>query len=55
MNTRSSQALERAGIPRNRWNAIDVTGDVDWERRLNHNLLRHDLTSRGTPTTVQEE
>ena len=54
MNTRSSQALIRAGIPRSQWKPDNVTGDPRWERQLDKNLRRHNLTSRGTPTVEEE-
>jgi hypothetical protein len=52
LNTRSAQALERAGIPRSEWNAIDMTGNPDAEARLTGQLKRNGLTSQGTPTVT---
>jgi hypothetical protein len=45
VNTRSATALEKAGIPRSQWNAIDSTGDSEWERRLDNQLRKNDLSS----------
>jgi RHS repeat-associated protein len=50
LNTRSSQALEQAGIPRSQWNAVNMTGDPAAEARLTGQLQRNNLTSAGTPT-----
>jgi hypothetical protein len=50
LNTRSAQALERAGIPRSQWHAVNMTGDAAAEARLTGQLQRNKLTSRGTPT-----
>ena len=47
-NTRSSQALIRAGIPRSSWNVIDRTGQAVYEARLSGQLSRNGLTSYGT-------
>jgi hypothetical protein len=48
LNTRSSQALIRAGIPRSSWNVIDRTGQAAYEARLSGQLSRNGLTSYGT-------
>ncbi|WP_344114303.1 hypothetical protein, partial [Nocardioides humi] len=48
LNTRSSQALIRAGIPRSSWNVIDRTGQAAYEARLTGQLTRNGLTSYGT-------
>jgi hypothetical protein len=50
LNTRSTQALEQAGIPRSQWNAVNKTGDALAEGRLTDQLRRNKLTSEGTPT-----
>ncbi len=50
LNTRSAQALQRAGIPRSQWNAVNVTGDAAAEARLTNQLQNNHLTSQGTPT-----
>lgn len=47
LNTRSSQALTQAGIPRNLWNAIDRTGDSLFEELLDGQLSRNHLTNEG--------
>jgi hypothetical protein len=52
LNTRSAQALERAGIPRGKWNATDMTGDVGSEARLTAQLRRNGLNSQGIPNVV---
>lgn len=51
LNTRSTQALERAGIPRSQWNVINRSGDPDFEARLDGQLRRNGLDSEGTGTT----
>ncbi|ASR56404.1 hypothetical protein CBP52_16330 [Cellulomonas sp. PSBB021] len=48
LNTRSSQALTRPGIPREAWNVIDRTGQAAFEERLTGQLTRNGLTSFGT-------
>lgn len=48
LNTRSSQALIRAGVPRSSWNVIDRTGQAAYESRLTGQLTRNGLTSYGT-------
>jgi len=48
LNTRSAQALTRAGIPRTSWNVINRTGDDLYERLLSGQLSRNWLTSYGT-------
>lgn len=50
LNTRTSQALTQAGIPRNQWNAIDRTGDALFEELLTGQLSRNKLTSEGIST-----
>jgi hypothetical protein len=50
LNTRSAQALERAGIPRSEWNVVNVTGDSAAEARLSGQLARNGLTSSGYPS-----
>ncbi len=41
LNTRSSQALEAAGIPRSQWNAVNRTGEGFYEGQLNGQLSRN--------------
>lgn len=48
LNTRSSQALQRAGIPRSQWRAVNMTGNAAAEARLSAQLGRNGLTSSGT-------
>lgn len=50
LNTRTSQALTQAGIPRSQWNAIDRTGDALFEELLTGQLSRNKLTSEGIST-----
>ena len=41
LNTRSSQALEVAGIPRSQWNGVNRTGDTIYESLLNGQIRRN--------------
>jgi hypothetical protein len=50
LNTRSSQALERAGIPRNQWYAVNRTGNALYEGMLSDQLTNNGLTSVGVPS-----
>lgn len=50
LNTRTSQALTQAGIPRSQWNAIDRTGEALFEELLTGQLSRNKLTSEGIST-----
>lgn len=50
LNTRSSQALTQAGIPRSQWNAVNQTGNSLFEDMLTGQLSRNGLTSSGTST-----
>ena len=50
LNTRSSQALTQAGIPRSQWNAVNQTENQLFEDMLTGQLSRNGLTSAGTPT-----
>jgi hypothetical protein len=53
LNTRSSQALTQAGIPRSQWNAVNRTGDAAFEARLTGQLQRNKLTEAGASTVRQ--
>jgi len=53
LNTRSSQALIKAGIPRSQWNAINRTGDAAFEARLTGQLNRNNLTEEGISAVRQ--
>ncbi|WP_428633992.1 hemagglutinin repeat-containing protein [Sedimenticola sp.] len=53
LNTRSSQALTQAGIPRSQWNAVNRTGDAAFEARLTGQLQRNNLTEAGISTVRQ--
>jgi hypothetical protein len=46
-NTRSAQALTRAGIPRASWNVVDQTGNPLYENLVSGQLSRNGLTSSG--------
>lgn len=50
LNTRSAQALERAGVPRSRWNGVNRTGQAEYEARLTGQLRRNRLTEEGIQT-----
>ncbi|HEM5648103.1 TPA: RHS repeat-associated core domain-containing protein, partial [Streptococcus suis] len=50
LNTRTSQALTQADIPRNQWSVIDRTGNPFFEEQLNGQLHRNKLTSEGIST-----
>lgn len=41
LNTRSSQALDLAGIPRSQWNAVNRTGQETFESMLDGQLRRN--------------
>ena len=41
LNTRSSQALEAAGVARSEWNAVNRTGNAAYEGRLTDQLSRN--------------
>lgn len=45
LNTRTAQALERAGIKKKDWKLVDKTGNSDAERRLDGQLSRNELRS----------
>jgi hypothetical protein len=46
-NTRSAQALTRAGIPRSDWNVINRTGDPFFENLVSGQLGRNGLDGSG--------
>jgi RHS repeat-associated protein len=48
LNTRSAQALARAGVPRSDWSGINMTGVPAAEARLSAQLSRNGLDSTGT-------
>ena len=43
LNTRTGQALERADIPREQWNRVEMTGNQAAEQRLSGQLERSGL------------
>lgn len=47
LNTRSAQALKRAGIPMSKWVVVNKTGVSEVERRLDNQLKRNRLTDKG--------
>jgi hypothetical protein len=53
LNTRSSQALTQAGIPRSQWNAVNRTGQDKFEAMLSGQLKRNKLPEQGTSTVRQ--
>jgi hypothetical protein len=55
VNTRSSHALMKAGIPRSDWIVRDVTGDSEFEGRLNDQLKNNKLTESGTDSVRQRK
>lgn len=50
LNTRTSQALTQAGIPRSEWSVINRTGNSLFEELLTGQLTRNKLTSEGIAT-----
>ena len=54
-NTRTAQALERAGIPRWQWKPENKTGDPGHERDVSRQLKWNGLTSAGTPTVMTRQ
>lgn len=50
MNTRTATALERAGIPRDKWNIVDKTDDEDAMGRLRAQLERNNVKPGETIT-----
>lgn len=50
LNTRTSQALTQAGIPRSQWNVINRTGNSLFKELLTGQLTRNKLTSEGIST-----
>jgi RHS repeat-associated protein len=47
LNTRSAQALTRAGIPRENWTVVDRTGNNFYERLVSRQLTGNDLDEGG--------
>lgn len=47
VNTRSAQALTRAGVPRSQWSAVNRTGQRAYEGRLSGQLRRNKLDENG--------
>jgi hypothetical protein len=47
LNTRSSLALQEAGIPRSAWHLVDRTGEAAYEGRLARQLSTNQLDSTG--------
>ena len=53
LNTRSSQALIRAGVPRSQWNGVNRSGQGQFEAMLTGQLKRNKLTDAGISTARQ--
>jgi hypothetical protein len=54
LNTRTTAALEQAGVPRSSFNVIDRTGDKFFEGLLTDQLERNSLTSAGVRTVKRQ-
>lgn len=50
VNTRSSLALQRAGVPQSEWTLIDKTSVPEVQARITERLLRNQLDTSGTST-----
>lgn len=50
LNTRTSQALTQAGIPRSQWSTLNQTGNSFFEDLLSGHLSRNGLSSEGIST-----
>jgi len=48
VNTRSSLALTRAGIPQSSWNIIDMSANQTFRTSIGERLFRNGLTNQGT-------
>lgn len=48
-NTRTAEALRRAGIPRSHWNAVDCSDDAEVVKRVHGQLDRNNLDDNGVP------
>ncbi len=55
VNTRSSHALLKAGIPRSEWIVRDMTGDPTVEHRMSERLRRNKLTESGIDSLRQRK
>lgn len=64
LNTRSAMALEKAGIPRSNWNAINVTSDAaaqapvrptstEWADKRRHRFGQDEVVSGGRKRNVR--
>lgn len=49
-NTRSSIALQEAGVPMSQWNLVNKTGSLRVETAITDKLVRNGLTNTGTNT-----
>jgi hypothetical protein len=54
LNTRTTVALEQAGVPRSAFNVVDRTGDPYFEGLLTGQLERNNLTSAGVSTVTRQ-
>jgi filamentous hemagglutinin len=55
LNTRSVQALQRAGVPRSEFNVINRTGQPRFERMLDNQLRRSNLSNEGIRNVVPRD
>ena len=54
LNTRTGNALTKAGIPRRKWHWVDKTCDIEAQNRLLKQLARNNLTYRGFKNPILE-
>lgn len=54
-DTRTSVALDRAGVPRSKWNAVDKTDDPDTMARVDKAVKKNELPDSGSPTVVERK
>jgi len=47
LNTRTGNALTKAGIPRSKWHWVNKTSDIEAQKRLFDQLARNNLTHKG--------
>jgi RHS repeat-associated protein len=54
LNTKSSAALTRAGIPRNQWKVVNRTGEAFYENQLNDQFAKNPKISGVGTNTIRE-
>ena len=54
LNTRTGNALTKAGIPRSKWHWVNKTSDIKAQERLLKQLARNNLTYRGFKNPILE-